>query len=270
MIADEAAEFESKLNLSEAGKQGGRGNKKPLSALVQTLSEPKNARKKAAKAAKVNDLKLGQLIPEQFPRPKLAGRAKGGKPLHKSQPATCDTLADSGISRTQSSRWQKVAAVARVDSTAALMIRQMLPEHVGFSVEAHGAIQTVDFDFEAVDEALGFVRKAPPTAREQAAELFRQLATWCFRGNRPLRTATMKFAVIVGGLRADLLGDRTMGEIATELGCTKQNMAHQSAKFQDAFGIKFARSRSKEAREHMRRARLGGPARNTGKAKSTR
>ena len=27
-------------------------------------------------------------------------QGKGGKPLHKSQPATCDTLADSGISRT--------------------------------------------------------------------------------------------------------------------------------------------------------------------------
>ena len=50
--------------------------------------------------------KLGQLIPEQFPK----GGPKGNqhKKVPKSQAAT---MADSGISRTQSSRWQKVADV---------------------------------------------------------------------------------------------------------------------------------------------------------------
>jgi hypothetical protein len=57
-----------------------------------------------------------------------------------------------------------------------------------------------------------------------------------------------------------------MGEIAIELHCTKQNLAHQAVQFQDAFGIKFARCRSKEARAAMRQARLGGPNRNTKKA----
>jgi len=52
--------------------------------------------------------KLGQLIPEQFPNGNLLGRSKGGKRLRVSQPAT---LEESGISRTQSSRWQKVADV---------------------------------------------------------------------------------------------------------------------------------------------------------------
>ena len=138
-------------------------------------------------------------------------------------------------------------------------------EHVAFDSDNHEhatAIGTCDFDFEAVDQALGFIRKARPSARQEAAELFRQLATWCFQGDKPLRVAAMKFSVIASGLRPELLGDRTMGEIATEFNCTKQNLAHQAAKFQDAFGIKFARCRSKEAREHMRKARIGGPNRN--------
>jgi hypothetical protein len=146
-------------------------------------------------------------------------------------------------------------------------------EHVAFDSDNHEhatAIGTTDFDFEQVfadlDEPLKAIRKARPSARQEAAELFRQLATWCFQGGKPLRVATMKFAVIIGGLRADLLGSRTMTEVAIELGCTKQNLAHQSVKFEDAFGIKFSRCRSKEAREHMATARRGGPNRNTKKA----
>ena len=50
--------------------------------------------------------KLGQLIPEQFPN----GGPKGNQ--HKKVPEwQAATLADAGISRTQSSRWQKVADV---------------------------------------------------------------------------------------------------------------------------------------------------------------
>jgi hypothetical protein len=138
---------------------------------------------------------------------------------------------------------------------------KQLDPHVGFD-ENHDAIQVTPFPYDDIDEALGFIHQSPPTARQEAAELFRQLATWCFRGNKPLRVATAKFAAIAGGLRPDLLGDRTLEEIAIELGCTKQNLSHQSSKFTEAFGIRFARCRSKEARAHMARARIGGPNRN--------
>jgi len=150
-----------------------------------------------------------------------------------------------------------------------------MPEHVAFSESDQALIGSEEFPWETVfsdlDEPLKAIREAPPTARQEAAELFRQLASWCFRGDKPLRTATMKFAVIIAGIRPDLPGDRTMGEIAIELGCTKQNLAHQAVKFQDAFGIRFARCRSKEAREHMRKARIGGPNRNVkhGEIKTT-
>jgi hypothetical protein len=137
-----------------------------------------------------------------------------------------------------------------------------MPEHIGFSEDHHELVGTTDFDFGAVDEALGFIHESRPAARQEAAELFRQLAAWCFRGDKPLRAAAVRFVAIVSGLRPDLVGDRTMKEIASEFGITKQAMSAQSAKFSDAFGIKFARCRSKEAREHMARARIGGPNRN--------
>ena len=58
-----------------------------------------------------SERKLGELIPEQFPKGATKGH-KGQKPM-KSQPAT--SLVDSGISKTQSSRWQKVAEVPEPD-----------------------------------------------------------------------------------------------------------------------------------------------------------
>ena len=149
------------------------------------------------------------------------------------------------------------------------MSRQM-PEHVAFdfdNAEHHQAIGTTEFDYEQVfndlDEGLDFIHKTPPTAREQAAELFRSLATWCFRGQR-LRPAMTKFVAIISGLRPDLLADRTGGDLARELGITKQALTRQSLRFQDAWHIKFARSRSKEGRARMATARRGGPNRNLG------
>jgi hypothetical protein len=143
--------------------------------------------------------------------------------------------------------------------------------HVAFDLddpEHHQAVGVTSFDFDAVDEALGFIHKARPSAREEAAELFRNLATWCFVGNRPLRCGMVKFIAIIAGLRPELLQDRSGQDLAAELGVTKQSLAHQSLLFSDAWGIKFARSRSKEGREHMRNSRLGGPCRNRGKEKA--
>jgi hypothetical protein len=143
-----------------------------------------------------------------------------------------------------------------------------MPEHIGFSVEEHGAIQTVDFDFEAVDEALGFVRKARPTARQEAGELFRELANWCFGGKRSVRGALVKFVAICAGLRPELLDDRNGKDLAKEIGCTKQALSHQAVRFENAFQIKFARARSVEARRHMRERRLGGINHYLGKQKA--
>ena len=141
------------------------------------------------------------------------------------------------------------------------MMKQ-LAEHVAFDA-SHEVMQSVDFNFDGVDEALGFIHRSPPQAREQAAELFRELMTWCFSGNMSLRSSLVKFTAIACGLRPDLLGNRSGRELATELGITKQGLSRQSVKFEDAWGIQFSRGRLKESRERMAAARRGGPNRNT-------
>jgi hypothetical protein len=125
-------------------------------------------------------------------------------------------------------------------------------------------VEAVDFDFDAVDEALGLIHRTPPQAREQAAELFRALTAWCFKDGRPLRSAMVKWIAIISGLRPDLLENRSGRELAEELGVSKQALTHQSVRFSDAWQIQFARGRLKESRERMAAARRGGPNRNTG------
>jgi len=120
--------------------------------------------------------------------------------------------------------------------------------------------QTTDFDYDAVDEALRFVEAAPADARAQAGEVIRQVFAYCFgRGN--LTAAAAKFAVIGAGLRPDVLDDATQTDLANRLGLTKAALSKASVKFQDAFGVKFSRSRSADGRAKMSARRLGGPNR---------
>lgn len=124
-------------------------------------------------------------------------------------------------------------------------------------------VESVEFDFDGIDEALGFIHRTPPQAREQAAELFRNLTAWCFTDGQPLRAALVKWIAIVSGLRPDLLENRSGRELAAELGVTKQALSRQAIRFCDAWQIQFARCRLKESRERMAAARRGGPNRNT-------
>ena len=138
--------------------------------------------------------------------------------------------------------------------------------HSAFAQD-HEAVMTTDFDceqvFHDIDEPLNLIRKARPSSRKEAAELFRVLATWCFPGRGRLHPAVVKFVTIISGLRPELLGDRPGIDLAAELGISKQALTRQSLRFQDAFNIKFSRSRSKDQRERMAAARRGGPNRNT-------
>ena len=135
----------------------------------------------------------------------------------------------------------------------------------------HGELtQSTDFDFDEVDRALGLVEAAPPDARQQAGELVREIFEFCFkaRGKKfsasELKTAAMRFAIVVSGLRPDILNDATHGELAKRLSRTKAAASKASVKFEDKHGFQFARSRSLQAREAMRVARLaqGGVPRN--------
>ena len=147
-----------------------------------------------------------------------------------------------------------------------------LPESVAFSEDHHALIGSEEFPWETVfsdlDEPLKAIREARPLARQEAAELFRELMTWCFSGNRSLRTALVKFVAIVSGIRPELLADRNGKSLSEELHVSKQALSHQAVAFENAWNVKFSRCRSKEAREHMRKARLGGRNHNLGKQKA--
>ena len=141
-------------------------------------------------------------------------------------------------------------------------------DHVAFD---HGELtQSTDFDFDEIDRALGLVADAPPDARQQAGELVRQIFAYCFKSKRKLnlRTAAAKLAVIGAGLRPDALADESQTELAASLGLSKAALSKASVKFQDAFGVKFSRSRSSAARAAMRAARLAQGGVNRRKRKS--
>lgn len=141
-------------------------------------------------------------------------------------------------------------------------------DHAGF---ADGElVQAQEFDFAAVDEALGLVESTPPDARQQAGEVLRELFQFCFGtqrkklGAKELKTAAMRFAVIVSSLRPDVCNQATHGELAKHLGRTKAAASKALVAFEDRHGIQFARSRRADGRAAMRAARLaqGGVNRN--------
>jgi hypothetical protein len=126
----------------------------------------------------------------------------------------------------------------------------------GFSPE-DGAVPAVEFSFDEIDALLGTIHKTPRDARKQAAELFRQIMAWCFAGNPPLQTALVKVVSVTAGLRPELLGDRTLEELAKKIGVTKQAMSKSMLTFGDEFNFHFTRGRSQKARENMAAAMTG-------------
>jgi len=157
----------------------------------------------------------------------------------------------------------KSVLAGKIESPVPMEVHHHLPDFE----QDHGAFadglltQTSDFNYDEIDRALGLVEAAPPDAREQAGELVRQIFAYCFKGKRGLnlRTATAKFVVIAAGLRPDVLGDESQTELAANLGLTKAALSKANVKFQDAFGFKFQRSRSADARAKMRAVRLANP-----------
>ena len=136
-------------------------------------------------------------------------------------------------------------------------------------------IQTSDFNFDEIDAALGLFETAAPEVRAQAGEVLREIFQFCFGtrrkklGANELKSAAMRFAVVVSGLRPDILNDATHGELARHLSRTKAAASKASCAFEDRHGIQFARSRRSDARAAMRKARLAqhGVNRNKPKAK---
>lgn len=141
-------------------------------------------------------------------------------------------------------------------------------DHAAYDASSH-LEQICDFDFGAVDEALAAITETPIDARQMAAEMFRRIAVWVWSGrNVSLQRATVRFAVITAGVMPDLIDDPTYSEIGKATGLTKAAVSKQALLFQDTFGIKFARSRSKEARENMAQSQMGHAPHRAGRSKN--
>ena len=150
----------------------------------------------------------------------------------------------------------------KTETPAAMTNHRELPnlenDHAGH--EAPGeVIQTTDFDFGAVDEALGIFEDAPPDARQQAAEVLQNIWRWLYAkgGQTPLRTAAAKLGVLVSGFSPDTLDGATLETMADELGVTKSAMSKINVTTQKRFSLMFPRSRSDESKAHMAAAAMG-------------
>jgi hypothetical protein len=105
--------------------------------------------------------------------------------------------------------------------------------------------------------------------------VLREIFNFCFGtghkqfGETQLKTAAMRLAVVVSGLRPEIAGDLTHGELAKCLSRTKAAASKSNVLFQDRYSFKFARSRNESARAKMRARRLGGPDRHHQATKET-
>jgi len=126
----------------------------------------------------------------------------------------------------------------------------------------HESVQTEDFDFDllAVDQATRDIfADASRDSRHDAGTLLGIILAWCFGRGLSMQKAFRKFVVMTAGLRPDLIGDKSLKEIGSELSITRACMSKHGVNFQRAFHLKFSRGRSEEARRNMSAARLKNP-----------
>lgn len=156
----------------------------------------------------------------------------------------------------------KAILAGRAENPAAIT-----PYHVINVADDHaayvgGEVEPIeDFDYDAVDKALGFVKEAEPDVQQKTGEVLRELMQFCYSGHkRPsaasLKTAALRLAIVCASVRPDLFENATQGQLAASLGRTKAAASKIAVLFRDKYKIKFARSRPDTGREHMRQARL--------------
>lgn len=126
--------------------------------------------------------------------------------------------------------------------------------------EDHGRIEVTQFDWQGVEELLGELEQATPTAREEAADLMSRIFTWIM-ARRSVKTPLVRMWAILAGIRPDLAFDgESYPQIARRLGITKAAFSKTMLLAQDHFRLKFARTRSAISRARMGAAQVGHPA----------
>ncbi|HZL13168.1 MAG TPA: hypothetical protein VFC85_03405 [Verrucomicrobiae bacterium] len=138
-----------------------------------------------------------------------------------------------------------------------------IEDHAG-SVAPGDVVQTMDFDFDALDkDTAAFFANANPDVRCESAMALALILGWIWQSG--FESAQCKFAAMTAGLRPDLLDDASYEEIGSKLGCVKATIAKAARNFQKQFNIKFSRSRQDDARARMAEAARGHGWRDTRK-----
>jgi len=124
-------------------------------------------------------------------------------------------------------------------------------DHTGFS-QSGQVESTVDFDYDQIrfnGDTREFFDNASNDVRVEAATALGLILEWVWQSG--FESAQRKFAILSAGLRPELLNDESLEQIATRLGCGKAALSKAGLLFQKTFGVKFSRTRSAEARQHM-------------------
>ncbi len=192
-----------------------------------------------------------------------------GFKLHFATPA--ELQKHGGVCKACSEKFAKahktVVSGKRIETPVDLNEHHLEPDlaqdHVAFDAPGD-LVGIVDFPFAEID---GVLESAPEDARQLAGEVLREIFHFCFGtghkqfGETQLKTAAMRLAIVVSGLRPEIVNNATHGELAKCLSRTKAAASKSNVLFQSRHGFKFARSRDESARAKMRARRLGGPDR---------
>jgi hypothetical protein len=118
-------------------------------------------------------------------------------------------------------------------------------EHVAYDPESHGAIQTTNFDYAAVD---GEAERPDPMAL--AADGFGQFLAWIWqtKGSEPdFGAAFTKFCAVSAVVSPELLSNMGLKEIGQRIGRTKAALSKWGVRFGREFGPHFRRQHNGQA-----------------------
>jgi hypothetical protein len=119
----------------------------------------------------------------------------------------------------------------------------------------HEKIEHFDYskvEFDRGNPIVSAIENDGADAFTLAGDGLHSIFSWVFRdGATDLQPAFLRFVAISCLLEPRWLDNESMKEIGARLGVTKASLSKVCCEFQDAFQVRFRRSRSKEARLHM-------------------